>query len=168
MRLLITITPTAWTRPAAAARRARRPSRTAVPEGVVGAALAELAGYPECGAGHAAPTTGCRASGGSASRAAGAAGRLRLDVPPDEQLREGPASLLAHSHDEQLWSLRSVVVTGELVEADGWTFKPDRIIGDSGPATPLAIIGRLRDSGAPRRATWTAAHCPARGSRGPT
>ena len=33
---------------------------------------------------------------------------------------------------------------GELVEADGWIFKPDRIIGDSGPATPLAIIGKLR------------------------
>jgi hypothetical protein len=77
----------------------------------------------------------------------GAAGRLRLDVPPDEQLREGPASLLAHAHDEELWSLRSVVVTGELISADGWIFRPERIVGGGDAVSPLAVVrqlGRLR------------------------
>ena len=142
MRLLITITPTAWTqRPPLPPGPATVPA--AVPEGMSGQALTELAGYPSA-------VLATRTDEGMPSlrrvrvTGPGAAGRLRLDVPPDEQLREGPASLLAHSHDEELWSLRSVVVTGELVEADVWTFKPDRSIGDSGPATPLAIIGKLR------------------------
>jgi len=74
----------------------------------------------------------------------GAAGRLRLDVPPDDQLREGPASLLAHGHDEQLWSLRSVVVTGELMAADGWTFRPERVVG-GGSGSPLAVVRQLRE-----------------------
>jgi hypothetical protein len=79
----------------------------------------------------------------------GAAGRLRLFVPPEDQLRSGPASLLAHSHDERLWSLRSVVVVGELFDADGWTFRPERIVRGAGSASPLAVvreIGRLRAS----------------------
>jgi hypothetical protein len=110
---------------------------------VSGAALRELAGYPSA-------VLASRTDDDMPSlrrvhvTGPAASGRLRLFVPPDDQLRPGRVSLLAHSHDEQLWSLRSVVVTGELVEGDGWTFRPERIIGDSGTATPLAIIRRLR------------------------
>ncbi len=142
LRLLITITPTAWT-----VRPPLPPGPATVADGgslgVSGAALTELAGYPSA-------VLASRSDDGMPSlrrvRVTGpaAAGRLRLAVPPDDSLRPGPVSLLAHSHDEQLWSLRSVVVTGELVEGDGWTFRPERIIGGGGAATPLAIIRQLR------------------------
>jgi hypothetical protein len=141
MRLRITVTPTAWTTwpplPAGPA------TVTGAPDGVPGRALAELATYPSA-------VLATRTDGGTPSlrrvrvTGPGAAGRLRLDVPPDGQLREGPASLLAHGHDEQLWSLRSVVVTGELMAADGWVFRPDRIVG-GGSTSPLAVLRQLRE-----------------------
>jgi len=141
MRLHITVTPTAWTtRPAL---RSGRPTLPGGPDGVPGRALAELATYPSA-------VLATRTDDGMPSMrrvhvaGPGAVGRLRLDVPPDEQLREGPASLLAHGHDEQLWSLRSVVVTGELIAADGWVFRPERIVGD-GSTSPVAVIRTLRE-----------------------
>jgi hypothetical protein len=142
MRLHITITPTAWaTMPPLPAAPPTAPA--AVPEGVSGQALAQLATYPSA---VLATRTGNGMPGLRRVHVTGpgAAGRLRLDVPPDGQLREGPASLLAHGHDEQLWSLRSVVVTGELIEADVWTFKPDRIIGGGGAAGPLVLLREMR------------------------
>jgi hypothetical protein len=141
MRLHITVSPTAWsTRPPLAAGPA---TVTGSPDGIAGRALSELAGYPSA-------VLATRTDDGMPSLrrvhvdGPGAAGRLRLDVPPDEQLREGPASLLAHGHDEQLWSLRSVVVTGELIAADGWVFRPERIVG-GGSTNPLAVIRTLRE-----------------------
>ncbi|WP_116451336.1 pyridoxamine 5'-phosphate oxidase family protein [Blastococcus litoris] len=143
MRLHITVTPTSWTtRPPLPAGR---PPAAGSPDGLAGRALAQLAGYPSA-------VLATRTDDGMPSlrrvhvTGPGAAGRLRLDVPPDEQLREGPASLLAHGHDEQLWSLRSVVVTGELIPADVWTFRPERIVGagDASPVGMLRELGRLR------------------------
>jgi hypothetical protein len=142
MRLLITVTPTAWTTlPPLPPAPPTTPA--AVPEGVSGQALAQLATYPSA-------VLATRTDDGTPSlrrvhvTGPGAAGRLRLDVPPDGQLRDGPASLLAHGHDEKLWSLRSVVVTGELIEADVWTFRPDRIVGGGGPTGPLALLREMR------------------------
>jgi len=74
----------------------------------------------------------------------GAAGRLRLFLPPDADLRPGPASLLAHFHDEQLWSLRSVVVVGELIDTDPWTFRPERIVGGGGSVNPVRLVREMR------------------------
>jgi hypothetical protein len=142
MRLLITVTPTAWTvRPPLPPGPG--PVMDGASQGVSGAALAQLAGFPSA-------VLASRTDDGAPSlrrvRVTGpaAAGRLGLSVPPDDQLRPGPASLLAHSHDEQLWSLRSVVVAGELLEGEDWTFRPARIIGDSRSASPLAVVGQLR------------------------
>lgn len=143
MRLHITVTPTAWTtRPPLPAGP---PTAAGSPDGLAGQALAQLAGYPSA-------VLATRTDDGTPSlrrvhvTGLGAAGRVRLDVPPDEQLREGPASLLAHAHDEELWSLRSVVVTGELISADVWTFRPERIVGggDASPVVMLRELGRLR------------------------
>lgn len=146
MRLHITVTPTAWTtRPPLPAGP---PTVTAgIPDGLPAQVLAQLAGYPSA-------VLVTRTDDGTPSlrrvrvTGPGAAGRLRLDVPPDEQLREGPASLLAHAHDEELWSLRSVVVTGELVAADVWTFRPERVVGGGagtpGPLLVLRELARLR------------------------
>ena len=42
---------------------------------------------------------------------------LRLHLPEGTRIRVGPASLLCHRHDEQLWNLKSFLVRGE-VEVD--------------------------------------------------
>lgn len=141
MRLHITVTPTAWT-----TRPPLPPGPAAVtggPDGVSGRALSVLATYPSA-------VLASRTDDGMPSLrrvrvvGPGAAGRLRLDVPPDEQLREGPASLLAHGHDEELWNLRSVVVTGELIEADGWRFRPVRVVDGAGATGPLVLLREIR------------------------
>lgn len=52
-----------------------------------------------------------------------------MDVAGDADLRPGRASLLCHSHDLELGSLRSFVVAGTLARhADGWSVTPDRFI----------------------------------------
>lgn len=49
---------------------------------------------------------------------------LRLTPPAGLELKVGPASLLAHSHNEETWLLKSFVARG-LVEQDaaGWVFR---------------------------------------------
>jgi hypothetical protein len=74
-------------------------------------------------------------------------------VPPDgcgstssrtsSSARDRPACS-AHIHDEALWSLRRVVVTGELIGADVWTFRPARIVGGGGSVNPLSLVRELR------------------------
>jgi hypothetical protein len=140
MRLLITVTPTAWsTRPPLSPGGAT--TTAGAPDGVAGDALRELATFPSAVLG---TTTADGAPVLRRIRVTGPAGdALALDVPEDDDLRPGPASLLAHSHDEQLWSLRSVGVLGELVAGPRWTFRPERLLGDAGAATPLAIVRQL-------------------------
>jgi hypothetical protein len=72
--------------------------------------------------------------------------RFVLDLPADADLRPGPASLLCHSHDEQLWTLRSFVVAGELVgEADGWALAPSRYVPGGDKIGPVAAVRTIRD-----------------------
>jgi hypothetical protein len=63
-------------------------------------------------------------------------------------LRPGPASLLCHSHDEQLWKLRSFVVAGDLIRAgDSWTLTASRYVSGgerSGPIGAIRYIQGLR------------------------
>ncbi len=50
---------------------------------------------------------------------------LRVEVPTSVEVQPGPASLLWHQHNEQLWDLRIVVVRGELANTgNGWVFRP--------------------------------------------
>jgi hypothetical protein len=48
-----------------------------------------------------------------------------VTMPAAVDAQAGPASLLLHRHNEQLWDLRIVVVRGELVHhGDAWVFRP--------------------------------------------
>jgi hypothetical protein len=68
----------------------------------------------------------------------------RLAVGEHESLRPGPASLLCHAHDEQLWSQRSFVTVGRLDRDDaGWTFICERTI-DGTSTHPLRAIRAFR------------------------
>ncbi len=50
---------------------------------------------------------------------------LGVTVPAAVDAQPGPASLLLHHHNEQLWDLHIVVVRGELVRSgNAWIFRP--------------------------------------------
>jgi hypothetical protein len=56
---------------------------------------------------------------------------LGVTVPATVDAHAGPASLLLHAHNEQLWDLRIVVVRGELVRnGDAWIFRPLPLTSD--------------------------------------
>ncbi len=69
---------------------------------------------------------------------------LTVWLSPGTPIRPGPASLLCHSHDENLWNLKSFLVRGELGrDARGWKFHPQRFIpgaGIGGPASMLRFL----------------------------
>ena len=44
---------------------------------------------------------------------------LKIWLPPGTPVRPGPSSLLCHSHDENLWNLKSFLVRGTLAREDG-------------------------------------------------
>jgi len=68
----------------------------------------------------------------------------RLALPPVAGLRPGTASLLGHSHDEKLWSLRSFVSVGSVEPGpDGWAFTPERYVPGATP-DPRALIRTVR------------------------
>ena len=66
---------------------------------------------------------------------------LRLDLAAEPALRRGPASLLCHSHDEQLWNLKLFLLRGNL-ECDerGWTFVPSRFIPGAGIGGAFSMV----------------------------
>ena len=58
---------------------------------------------------------------------------LKVQVPAYAPVQAGPASLLCHSHDENLWNLRSFLVRGDLVRSSGgWIFEPKRYVPGAG------------------------------------
>jgi hypothetical protein len=69
------------------------------------------------------------------------AGVLTVWLPPGTPVQPGPASLLCHSHDENLWNLKSFLVRGDLVkDATGWTFEPGQFIPGIGIGGLPAMI----------------------------
>jgi hypothetical protein len=74
-------------------------------------------------------------------------GTFLLDVPTDAEPRSGPASMLCHSHDAKLWSLRSFVVVGHLEERDGrWALICHRYVPgmSRNPVRAVALVRRCR------------------------
>ena len=66
---------------------------------------------------------------------------LKIWLPPGTPVRPGPASLLCHSHDENLWNLKSFLVRGVLVkDAGGWSFEPGKFIPGVGIGGLPAMI----------------------------
>jgi hypothetical protein len=144
MRLLITVTPSGWS-----ARSPLPPgpatSTDAAPDGTAGEALSRLATFPSAVLGTRDPDGAPRLRRIRVTGPAG--GALALSVrEDDDDLVPGPASLLAHSHDDRLWSQRSSVVLGALARTGaGWTFQPERIIGGLGDGGPLALVRMIRE-----------------------
>jgi hypothetical protein len=58
---------------------------------------------------------------------------LAVRLPAYASVQAGPACLLCHSHDENLWNLRSFLVRGALAREGGqWTFEPQRYVPGAG------------------------------------
>jgi hypothetical protein len=72
---------------------------------------------------------------------------LRVALPADTPIRPGPASLLCHRHDENLWNLKSFLVRGSLGhDVGGWNFEPIRFfpgVGIGGAPRHDAFLCRL-------------------------
>jgi hypothetical protein len=66
---------------------------------------------------------------------------LEVHLPAGIPVRPGPASLLCHRHDENLWHLRSFLVRGELNrDGRGWTFRPQRFVPGAGIGGPMGVV----------------------------
>ena len=63
-------------------------------------------------------------------------------------IQPGPANLLYHYHNDQLWDLKAILVTGSLEQVErGWVFHPERFIlsgGLMGPIDQIRFIGNAR------------------------
>jgi len=75
--------------------------------------------------------------------------QLRFLRTPSVELTDGPASVLCHSHDRNLWRLRSFLARGTLTtDANDWVFTPSAYTAGTGMNGP---IGDLRGFVAARR-----------------
>lgn len=72
---------------------------------------------------------------------------LRIAPAAGEHVTAGQASLLFHSHNDQLWDLQIVQVLGTLeARGEAWAFRPERLLGDGGSAWKAIqmIVGARR------------------------
>jgi hypothetical protein len=68
---------------------------------------------------------------------------LRLMVPDGLGMVPGPAGLLCHRHDEQLWRLKSFLLRGGLERTShGWVFRPRQLVRgmDTTPVSNLRVL----------------------------
>jgi len=66
---------------------------------------------------------------------------LRIRLPDHAPIQPGPASLLCHRHDENLWNLKSFLVRGTLVrEGEAWAFHQRRFVPAAGIGGPLGVL----------------------------
>lgn len=72
---------------------------------------------------------------------------LVVDLPEYVRAQPGPAGLLCHYHDDNLWNMRNVVAYGELEQdASGWVFRASRMIEGAAPRNSLRTQLRPRAS----------------------
>jgi hypothetical protein len=68
---------------------------------------------------------------------------LRVAVPAGLGMVPGPAGLLCHHHDEQLWGLRSLLLRGTLERTGhGWVLRPRQLVPgmDTTPPSNLRLL----------------------------
>jgi hypothetical protein len=71
---------------------------------------------------------------------------LRVTAPAWFDVRPGPASLMSHSHDEQLWNLQGFLARGTLERTgDTLAFRPTSFAVNAGGG-PLDVLRLMRDT----------------------
>jgi len=72
---------------------------------------------------------------------------LRVLLPEGLGMVPGPAGLLCHRHDEQLWRLKSFLLRGTLERTGhGWVFRPRQLVRgmDTTPVSNLRLLRNAR------------------------
>lgn len=71
---------------------------------------------------------------------------LFIQILSQVPINPGPAGLLCHSHDEQLWNLKGFGVHGTLAQRDGqWVFTPRRLMEGTGGERLLGYLKQIRN-----------------------
>jgi hypothetical protein len=79
------------------------------------------------------------------------AGILRLDLAEEANIQPGPASLLCHRHDEELWNQKIFLLRGKLEGVEGGlVFRPEKFIPSIGTGGAAGVVRMLTGA---RRAT---------------
>jgi hypothetical protein len=74
-----------------------------------------------------------------------ATGTLAVTFPTAFHVVEGPANMLAHSHDEKLWKLNMIQIKGRLeARSEGWVFVSTKFDAP----TKMAFVQFLRGNSA--------------------
>ncbi|MDP8958415.1 MAG: hypothetical protein M3N51_04270 [Actinomycetota bacterium] len=81
---------------------------------------------------------------------------VRVVVPEGVEVRPGPAGLLCHSHDEELWNQKSFSARGRLSRSEGWLFSPERHVEGLGKGGWVRLV-RLMLQGRRRAEAYLAA-----------
>jgi len=141
MRLVITVVPDRLEMRAPLQTADRVARRTRIGQGDDGArVLRELPGFTSSVLSWRDETGSPRSARVLAVADAGG----QVVLTSEEPLTAGPASLLSHSHNDELAALRSFVARGRVDSgADGWGFVPDRYVPGAAP-TPGAALRMLR------------------------
>lgn len=72
---------------------------------------------------------------------------LQVDLPEYVHAQPGPAGLLCHFHDDNLWNMTNFVAHGELeADGDGWVFHVRRMVEGAAPRNSLRTQLRPRAS----------------------
>jgi hypothetical protein len=120
MRLLITV------RPTEVAERPLPPAVNAVPAGAALTGAATVSGY------RSVVLAAVDADGAPVlvrTSVAAEADGYRVEVPADLPVTDGPAALLVHRHDDELWNLHNANVRGDLVSDEkGWLLRPSTLV----------------------------------------
>lgn len=70
---------------------------------------------------------------------------LHVQVPEYTNIQPGPAGLLCHKHDEQMWNLKSFIMCGSLERrVNSWIFRPQRFTPGAGIGGLLGMVRFLR------------------------
>lgn len=69
---------------------------------------------------------------------------LKVVLPVYVEAQPGPAALLCHYHDDQLWNQTNAVVRGTLEQnGDHWVFRPAKLIEGAGAG--MSLLRQIRD-----------------------
>jgi hypothetical protein len=72
------------------------------------------------------------------------AGIFRIDLAGVTNIQAGPASLLYHSHDEELWNQKIFLLRGRLEKMDhGHVFRPEKFVPSIGTGGPLGTVNMV-------------------------
>jgi hypothetical protein len=70
---------------------------------------------------------------------------LKVAVPEGLGMVPGPAGLLCHQHDDELWGLKSFLLRGTLERTGhGWVFRPRQLVQGM-DTTPVSNLRLLRN-----------------------